>query len=99
MLGRAMPPWYVASLVLTVATALWVPAAAWAAWTSAALLALSIGLSVGVLVPINNRTKNWTPETAPPDWREQIGRWDRYHLVRIALLVAAFALLAAAVAA
>jgi hypothetical protein len=98
MLGRAMPFWYVGSLVLTVATALLSPAA-WAAWTAAALLALSIGLSVAVLVPINNRSKNWTPETAPSDWREQVGRWDRYHLVRIALLVAAFALLAVAAAA
>ncbi|WP_407442201.1 anthrone oxygenase family protein [Rhodococcus sp. (in: high G+C Gram-positive bacteria)] len=98
MLGRAMPFWYVGSLVLTVATALLSPAA-WAAWASAALLALSIGLSVAVLVPINNRSKNWTPETAPSDWREQVGRWDRYHLVRIALLVAAFALLAVAAAA
>ncbi|MGC5162059.1 anthrone oxygenase family protein [Rhodococcus sp. DT1] len=98
MLGRAMPFWYVGSLVLTVATALLSPVA-WAAWTSAALLALSIGLSVAVLVPINNRSKNWTPETAPSDWREQVGRWDRYHLVRIALLVAAFALLAVAAAA
>ncbi|MDF2808755.1 MAG: hypothetical protein K0S43_3701, partial [Cellulosimicrobium sp.] len=81
------------------ATALVLPAGAWAAWTAAALLALSVVLSVAVLVPINNRGKTWTPETAPADWREQAHRWDRYHLVRIALLVAAFALLAVAVAA
>lgn len=99
MLGRAMPFWYFGSLALTVATALLAPTAAWAAWTATALLALSIVLSVAVLVPINNRGKTWTPETAPADWREQVGRWDRYHLVRIALLVAAFALLAVSVAA
>ena len=50
-------------------------------------------------VPINNRGKTWTPETAPADWREQAHRWDRDHRVRIALLVAAFTLLAVAVAA
>lgn len=99
MLGRAMPFWYFGSLLLTAAAALLLPAAAWAAWTAAALLALSIVLSVAVLVPINNRGKEWTPETAPADWREQHARWDRYHLVRIALLVAAFALLTVAVAA
>jgi hypothetical protein len=99
MLGRAMPFWYFGSLALTAGTALALPAAAWAAWTATSLLALSIILSVAVLVPINNRSKHWTPETAPADWREQVGRWDRYHLVRITILVAAFALLAVAVAA
>ncbi len=99
MLGRAMPFWYFGSLLLTAATALVLTTGAWAAWTAAAVLALSIVLSVAVLVPINNRGKTWTPETAPADWREQAHRWDRYHLVRIALLVAAFALLTVAVAA
>lgn len=99
MLGRAMPFWYFGSLLLTAATALLLPAAAWAAWAAAALLALSIVLSIAVLVPINNRAKVWTPETAPSDWREQVGRWDRFHLARTALLVAAFALLTVAVAA
>ena len=99
MLGRAMPFWYFGSLLLTAGAALVLPVGAWAAWTAAAVLALSVVLSVAVLVPINNRGKTWTPETAPADWREQAHRWDRYHLVRIALLVAAFTLLAVAVAA
>ena len=99
MLGRTMPFWYVGSLVLTVATALLVPAAAWAAWTAAVLLVLSIVMSIALLVPINNRSKGWTPETAPADWREQRGRWDRLHVVRVAMIVAAFALLTVAAAA
>ena len=99
MLGRTMPFWYVGSLVLTVATALLVPAAAWAAWTAAVLLVLSIVMSIALLVPINNRSKGWTPETAPADWREQSGRWDRLHIGRVAMIVAAFALVTVAAAA
>ena len=56
-------------------------------------------MSVALLVPINNRSKAWTPETAPADWREQRGRWDRLHVVRVMLIVAAFTLVAAASAA
>ncbi len=98
MLGRAMPVWYVASLLLTVATALLLPGAAAAAWVAGGLLVLSVVLSVALLVPINDRAKRWTPETAPADWREQIGRWDTLHRVRIVVIVAAFTLLTVAVA-
>ena len=98
MLGRAMPFWYFGSLALTAATALVLPAGAWAAWTAAALLTLSVVLSVAVLVPINNRGKTWTPENRPEDWKEQMNRWDRFHYVRVAVIIAAFALLVAALA-
>jgi hypothetical protein len=37
-----------------------------------------------------------TPENRPAGWKEQGNRWDRYHYVRVAVIVAAFALLAAA---
>lgn len=98
MLGRLMPFWYIASLVLTGATALVRDDGAAAAWTAAALLVVSVIMSVALLVPINNRGMTWTPETAPADWREQIGRWDRWHVVRVAVIVAAFTLLTIAVA-
>ena len=35
---------------------------------------------------------HFSPETAPADWREQKGRWDRLHMVRLAVIVAAFVL-------
>jgi len=97
MLGRAMPVWYVGSLLLTAATALARPDAATGAWVAATLLAVSVIMSVALLVPINSRSKAWTPATAPPDWREQVGRWDRFHVVRVAMIVAAFIVLTAAV--
>ncbi|MFJ9691882.1 anthrone oxygenase family protein [Kitasatospora sp. NPDC101183] len=98
MLGAVMPFWYIGSVVLS---------AIWAAtgWhhhgtglvvTGAALLLVSVVMSVLLLVPINNRSKTWTPENRPADWREQSARWDRYHYARVAVLIAAFTLLVTA---
>ena len=49
-----------------------------------------------LLVPINNRSKTWTPDNRPADWQQQANRWDRLHYVRVAIIIGAFALLAAA---
>ncbi|MEU3983367.1 DUF1772 domain-containing protein [Streptomyces sp. NPDC026672] len=98
LLGAVMPFWYVASLVL---------AAVWAVAgrhhpgtglvvTAAALLILSVIMSILLLVPINNRGRTWTTENLPADWKEQMNRWDRYHYVRVAVVIAAFALLVTA---
>ncbi|MFF1796898.1 anthrone oxygenase family protein, partial [Kitasatospora sp. NPDC058263] len=61
--------------------------------TAAGLLVLSVVMSVALLVPINSRAAHWTPESAPADWREQLGRWDRLHYLRVAVIVTAFLLL------
>ncbi|EMD29534.1 DUF1772 domain-containing protein [Amycolatopsis azurea] len=63
---------------------------------AAALLIVSVIMSILLLVPINNRGKTWTPENRPEDWKEQMNRWNRFHYVRVAVIIAAFALLAAA---
>jgi uncharacterized membrane protein len=97
--GAVMPFWYITSLVLV---GVW----AVAGWhhgtglvvTAAALLILSVIMSILLLVPINNRVKTWTPENRPADWKEQMNRWDRFHYVRVAVIIAAFALLVAALA-
>ncbi|MBO3101173.1 DUF1772 domain-containing protein [Cellulomonas fengjieae] len=96
MLGRIMPFWYIGSTLLVVGTALAEPAATAPAWAAVALLLVSVVMSVALLVPINNRSKAWTPETVPSDWREQTSRWDRLHLVRLAVIVTAFVLVALA---
>ncbi|UJP40276.1 anthrone oxygenase family protein [Cellulomonas palmilytica] len=96
MLGRVMPFWYIGSTLLAAATALVEPDAAALAWTAAGLLVVSVVLSVTLLVPINDRAKQWTPDTAPDDHHEQARRWDDLHLVRLAVIVAAFVLLAIA---
>ncbi|MEV6057052.1 DUF1772 domain-containing protein [Streptomyces sp. NPDC052107] len=98
MLGAVMPVWYIGSLVLV---ALW----AVAGWhhdgvglvvTAGALLIVSVIMSILLLVPINNRGKTWTPENRPADWKQQMNRWDRFHYVRVAVIIAAFTLLVAA---
>ncbi|MFI5664204.1 anthrone oxygenase family protein [Streptomyces sp. NPDC051684] len=97
--GAVMPFWYIGSLVLV---GVW----AVAGWhrgaglvvAAAGLLIVSVIMSLVVLVPINNRVKAWTTGDRPSDWKEQLNRWDRWHYVRVAVIIAAFALLVAALA-
>ncbi|MFD4950696.1 anthrone oxygenase family protein [Streptomyces sp. NPDC058451] len=98
MLGAVMPFWYIGSLVLVAAWAVagWHHHGTGLVVIAAALLILSVIMSLLLLVPINNRGKTWTPDNLPEDWKEQMNRWDRFHYVRVAVLIAAFALLAAA---
>ncbi|MFJ4191378.1 anthrone oxygenase family protein [Kitasatospora sp. NPDC089509] len=97
MLGALMPFWYISSVVLA---GIWAVAGrqhgTGLVLTAAALLVVSVLMSVLLLVPINNRSKTWTPENRPADWKEQSDRWDRYHYARVAVIVAAFALLVTA---
>ncbi|MGW7053477.1 anthrone oxygenase family protein [Streptomyces sp. NPDC054887] len=98
MLGAVMPVWYIGSLLLV---AVWAIAGrhhpgTGLVVTAGALLLLSVVMSLLLLVPINNRNKTWTPENRPEDWKEQSRRWDRFHYVRVAVIIAAFALLVAA---
>ncbi|RPK93744.1 MULTISPECIES: DUF1772 domain-containing protein [Streptomyces] len=100
MLGAVMPFWYVGSLALS---AVWAVAGRHEGGSAlvvaaGALLLLSVVMSVLLLVPINNLGKTWTPANRPEDWKEQMNRWDRYHYVRVAVLIAAFTVLVAALA-
>ncbi|WP_327434604.1 MULTISPECIES: DUF1772 domain-containing protein [unclassified Streptomyces] len=97
MLGAVMPVWYIGSLVLV---AVWAVAGrhhpgTGLVITAGALLLLSVVMSILLLVPINNRNKTWTPENRPADWKQQMSRWNRYHYVRVAVIIAAFGLLVA----
>jgi uncharacterized membrane protein len=98
MLGAVMPFWYIGSVVLTAvwAVARWHHPNTGLVVTAGALLILSVIMSLLLLVPINNRGKTWTPENRPADWKHQMNRWDRLHYVRVAVIIAAFALLVAA---
>ncbi|KFG05478.1 DUF1772 domain-containing protein [Streptomyces scabiei] len=98
MLGAVMPVWYVSSLVLV---AVWAVAGrqdrgTGLVVTAGALLLLSVIMSVLLLVPINDRSKTWTPENRPADWKQQANRWDRLHHVRVGVIVAALTALVAA---
>ncbi|MCY0957521.1 DUF1772 domain-containing protein [Streptomyces sp. H27-H5] len=100
MLGAVMPVWYIGSLVLVAVWAFvgWQHDGAGLVVTAGALLILSVVMSLLLLVPINNQSKTWTTENRPADWKEQMNRWDRFHYVRVAVIVAAFALLVTALA-
>ncbi|TVZ05407.1 DUF1772 domain-containing protein [Trebonia kvetii] len=94
VLGRVMPFWYIASLILIAALAAAAKGgtATNAAIAAAALFAVSVVMSIALLVPINNRSKTWTADDHPDDYREQSQRWDRLHYARVAILVAGFVL-------
>jgi uncharacterized membrane protein len=94
VLGRVMPFWYIASLLLVagLAAAQWGGPAGDSAVAAASLLVVSVVMSVTLLVPINNRSATWTADDHPADWREQHQRWDRLHYARVAILIAAFVL-------
>lgn len=98
MLGAVMPVWYLTSLALVVAWAAlrWDEPGTGLAVTAGALLIVSVIMSIVLLVPINNRNRTWTPENRPADWKQQLKQWDRYHYVRVAVILAAFALLVTA---
>jgi len=100
MLGALMPFWYMGSLVLSAiwAVAGWRHQGAGLVVTAAGLLIVSVVMSILLLVPINNRVKTWTADGLPADWKQQMNRWDRFHYVRVAVIVAAFTLLVAALA-
>ncbi|MBW5253607.1 DUF1772 domain-containing protein [Streptomyces sp. P01-B04] len=100
MLGALMPFWYIGSVVLSViwAVAGWHHDGAGLVVTAAGLLIVSVVMSILLLVPINNLNKTWTPENRPADWKEQLHRWNRYHYLRVAVIVAAFTLLVVALA-
>ena len=87
VLGRAMPFWYAASLLLTGGD--W-----WLSRTGAAAVAVSLQVVVlgtlTLLVPINNRL---AAGALPDGWLADARRWDAMHRVRVALLLIAAAAL------
>ena len=96
VLGRVMPFWYAGAVVLGAvwAVLVWGAPGTLPVVVATALLVAAVVASVTLLVPINDRVKTWSAGDAPADWRAQVGRWDRLHHGRVALLVVAFALVA-----
>lgn len=90
-LGRSMPFWYAASLLLLLAetflrrhepgfTPLIIADAIWAT---------VIVLTLLFLVPINNRMMQLDPGTFPEQARRAHHRWDMLHRIRVAALATA----------
>jgi hypothetical protein len=73
-------------LVAAFTAAAWGTPSAVVSLVAGVLLALSILMSLALLVPISRRARSWTAEEHPADWREQQQRWDRLHHVRVAII-------------
>ena len=92
LLGKVMPFWYAAALLVVVVSLLGRAVGTWSWWaclSSAALLAVTVPFSLICLVPINNRVAAWDLNALPADWKSDRKRWDRYHGIRIVILVLA----------
>ncbi len=99
LFGRIMPFWYSAVALLTIALAWMGPP--FRSMSGRLLLAAAILWLVTILYtvilpkPLNSRIAAWPLESMPADWQAQERRWDRFHVVRMFLLVAAFTCLVA----
>ena len=100
LLGKVMPFWYAAALLLVVLSLLTRDVGTWSWWaclSSAVMLAVTVPFSLICLVPINSRVAAWDLNALPGDWKSDRRRWDRYHSIRIVILVlASLTILAAA---
>jgi uncharacterized membrane protein len=97
VLGKAMPFWYGAALVLILGAAFeHRPVSSGLGLfilLAAVLWAATIVFTVTMLVPINNRIAKMNPEHPYDCWLQDRSRWDHLHQVRVALLIMAFVLL------
>jgi hypothetical protein len=99
VLGKAMPIWYGVALALIVGAAFEhrpLSSGAGLLISFAALLwVVTIGFTIAMLVPINNRIAQLNPQQPYPTWLEDRCRWDKLHRIRVELLIIAVLLLLA----
>lgn len=69
-------------------------------WRCAAVGALVVWIAIRVVgtVPINSATVDWDPKAPPRDWKAQIDRAERFHVVGVWAAVLAFAFFLVALA-
>ena len=66
-------------------------AAGWLALAGLLLMVAVIAVTLAVVVPIDNKIKEWTVATLPSDWRDIRARWAAFHTLRTFLSLAAVA--------
>jgi hypothetical protein len=66
----------------------------------AGMLALLIWILIRIIgtVPINSATLTWQPDAPPKNWKVQVNHAERFHIVGVWAVVAAFAFFLIAVA-
>jgi len=89
-LGRVMPFWMAATLLLLGLAAFRAPSnhGLWGA--SASLMALVIAWTIALPVPINNRVARWNLDALPSNWREELRAFALFHNVRVGMLLLSF---------
>jgi len=86
-----MPPfWNATALVLILAAVLSRGSARWLFGIAAALLILSLVVTVRVEVPMNRAIQQWDPTAPPANWAEIRDRWLAFHRLRAASGMVAF---------
>lgn len=91
VLGRAMPPWYILSLLLILLQLYFqrgTPAFVFLL-VAALLWIATILITVLILVPINNRIAAIDPVNPGANWQDEHRRWDLLHRLRILVLALA----------
>jgi len=101
VLGRVMPFWYALTLLLSIATTYFLrstnSAHACGAIVATTLYTLSIVCSIAFLVPINNRIAGLDLAHLPTSWKEDRKKWDRFHRIRVLVLLIALIFLISSV--
>ena len=85
VLGRYMPFWYAAVLLLTGVEA-WLRRDS-SLVLAASIIAAAIAYTIAVLVPVNNRIAALDPAHPYDGWLADRRTWDRHHRIRVALLL------------
>lgn len=88
VLGKVMPFWYAAATIAMVAAAV-LTGGNPLIIAALVLMVIVMGVTLAVMVPINNRIGAWTEDVD----RGLAARWDRLHWLRVGLLVPMFVLL------
>lgn len=90
---RMMPPLTISAAVAGVGWLALDRSAGWQFWLVAAATAgmmLSLGLTLSVNVPLNNRMMTWNASSPPPDLKQLWQPWERVHTIRTVIAVCAF---------
>jgi uncharacterized membrane protein len=97
--GKVMPFWYAIVLALSAVVAIVLRSdsiATLLATTSTVLWISSIIFTLLFPLPINNQVIGWNLESLPENWKEQRQKWDRFHLIRVFIIIVAFVCLTVA---
>ena len=63
----------------------------WLYTISFVLMVVTLIITVGIEVPIDNQIKNWAEETVPANWTSLRQTWNEFHTIRTFTAIGSFA--------